>query len=107
MQANSVETMTKTSGYVKQNAEALNKIEARFQNGFRSELKDHFSKLIEEARKEARDDREKMSKYLESVNKNLEKLNETLRSPRFWVYIIGSTVAAVAVITMAVTKFMT
>jgi len=105
IQANTVETMTKNAEQVKRNAQILANLETQFQNGFRSEIKNHVSKIIAEARAEASEDRKQIKSFLEKVNKNLDKLNETLQSPRFWIYIIGSIIAAIAVIMAALAKF--
>ncbi len=107
--------------------EVLENIRGHFTNGFRSELKGHIeqsannstvaikdhvdvnsAKITTMISDHRRDEWEPMLKksteQLRDISSNLEKLINTLSKPWFWIKMIGTTIAALAVIIAAVAK---
>lgn len=111
IQTNNVEIMTKTSGHIKENtrillqiSDLLKHVDGHFQNGFRADLKKFITEAFLKAKREF-DEEKKLDRELkEAMCNNLRELNETLKSPLFWVKIIGSTIAAVSAVFVILSK---
>lgn len=92
MQQASTEAITGLKASVEETCRALQEVNTHFKNGFRSELKEHISKEIDNVEEASR----KAQKEIEELKMSVEKFNELLSKPSYWVKLILTTVAATA-----------
>lgn len=92
MQQASTEATTGLKTSVEESCRSLQEINSHFKNGFRSELKNHITREIENVKCSSLEAR----REIEELKASVEEFKDLLAKPSYWVKLILTTVGATA-----------
>lgn len=93
---------TSLKGAVDEMHDTLKEMNTHFTNGFRAEIKSHMTSELEKYSEE----QEEMKKDIETTNEKLDELSKMLLKPSFWVKLIATIIASLAIIIIAGAKLL-
>lgn len=104
-QSASAQSISQMKDAVLQLTAVVNSVNHQFHNGFRSDLKSHFSAELAKSNNDTEDEFKRMLEVMKenqkSINQIYEKvrdLSDSLKKPWFWIKVVGTIIGSLGVI---------